>query len=94
MKAIYALFFSLTSIAFASDGPLSTGTAKLYSSARSYELVIDGPIARQIFETLEASEIQVDQWRNKKGSGIVCGENVNTRKYSCSILVDENGVQR
>lgn len=81
------------SVAFAKVRPVATGTVELHSAARSYEVVIEGEPAETLFNTLDASTTQVGQWLNKNSRGIVCGQNLGTKAFACSLSVDENGVQ-
>lgn len=95
MKKILVLMLLIVSgsFALASERPVAVGTVELHNAARSYEVVIDGPAAEKLFNTLNARETRVGQWLNKNASGIICGQNLNTKKFACSLGVDENGVQ-
>lgn len=90
----FLLVLSAGQLAFAKLRPLAVGTVELYQAARSYEVVIDGDAAAKIFQTLDAPENIVKEWRNKSARGMTCGENMRTKKYSCSLQVDRDGVQQ
>lgn len=84
---------SVSLSALAAERPLAVGTVELHSASRSIEIVIDGPAAEKLFNTLEAREFRVDPWRNKNARGILCGQNLNTKEFSCSLNVDEDGIK-
>lgn len=81
------------SIAYSSESPVAVGVASVFNSAKSYEIVIDGSAAQKLYETLDVTARPVGTWLNKNSRGIVCGQNSRTSEYSCSISVDEAGVQ-
>lgn len=68
----------------------------LSPSARSYEMVVEGNIAEKLFNTIDANPRRVDSpegtWLNKSARGIVCGQNLKSRRFACSFNIDETGV--
>jgi len=98
MKNILAISIVLfSSLSFAEVQPQAQSEAKLYNTARSYEVVLEGDVAKKLYDVLDTSTRAVNSsdggWINKNAKGIDCGQNQKTRKYFCTVNVDENGVQ-
>ena len=93
MKTMLILTLLISScFASAEVSLIAVGKVELYSNARSYELVIEGSAAEMLYNTLNVDTNQVGQWLNKNSRGIICGQNLNTKKIACSLEVDESGV--
>ncbi len=94
MKRILVLLILISSapIAFASESVVATGTVEVLNAARSYEVVIEGAAAEELFETLDSKETQVGEWLNKSARGIICGKNLESKKFACSLNIDGSGV--
>jgi hypothetical protein len=63
----------------------------------AFETVITGAAAKELFLLLTAEAREVEssdgRWLNKRATGILCGKNLRTGRYYCSLVVDSNGVQ-
>lgn len=93
MKALLAVLVSaFVPTAMAADKPVATGDVSLYNGAAAYEVVIDGEAAEKIFKTLDSEIHQVGDWTNKRGNSITCGQERTTKKYWCTLTVNERGV--
>ena len=101
MKFSMFIFSTLASLAVFAlpDAIGKAALSRLRSHAGpAFELNIDGQPAQLLFETLDVP-VQVikganSDWRNKRGADITCGQNMGNNQYSCSIIVDERGIQR
>ena len=93
MALSFLILIGTGTATFAAVKPVAHGKVTIYNSARSYEVVIDGPAAEILFKALETPTTEVNQWINKNSNGMTCGQNKNTKKFSCSLSVDQNGLQ-
>lgn len=93
MKHI-SIFLSLTfTFSAFSNSYVSFSEVASASGYSAYEVILNGQVAETIYNNLvPLFTSEVDGWVNKGSKGIFCGHH-KTKGYSCSLVVDEKGIQ-
>lgn len=92
-KLILASLMLVSSVTMAEGNKIASGSVDVYSAKRYLEVVIDGDAAATLFAALDVAPVQVGNYLNKVTKSLVCGKNLNNNQISCSLTVDQEGIQ-